>query len=88
MTSALLEVARDGQTSDPLLIQLYTAKMINEFMGGPVVRIWTGENEVPDEIIEAIDGLMNELPEMQAGQEKVEDAFAAWREKAGYKHGG
>lgn len=74
---ALLTLAEGKPTTDPGLSQILMARKINQFLG---VQLWPAElEELPEEFIEAIHGLVDLLPTMQAGTRKVEDWLTKWR---------
>jgi hypothetical protein len=57
--------------------------MVNNFFGGLVIA---PEGEfLQDELVEAIYGLQNDLPNIQKGIQKVESLFDKWRSSMNYK---
>lgn len=57
--------------------------MVNQFFGGLVVA--PEGDYLQDELVEAIYGLQNDLPNMQKGIQKVESLFEKWRSSMKYK---
>ena len=75
--SSLLEIVQAGMTSDEWVIAINTAKLVNEALGGPFVAPWEVKN-LPDELVERILALANDLPGMKEGQKRVEEIRAKW----------
>ena len=59
-------------TSDEWFIAINKTKMINEALGGPFIAPWEID-QVPDEVVERIVALNEDLPGMREGQQKVEE---------------
>lgn len=86
MTRGLLALARGEGTGHPLLAAYLLAQRINQAAGGAVVAPWEVD-DLPDEWIDAAKGLTDELPEMAAGAQAVEDHLKKWREEHRKKNG-
>jgi hypothetical protein len=56
------------------------ARRINSYLGGAVVAPWE-ISELPDDWLEAINGLTIDLPEINAGQAQVDSILSEWRKK-------
>lgn len=84
MTSALLEVARDGRTSDKRLKAVFLAKKANEVMGGAAIMPWDVEN-LPDEWLDVFCGLADELPGLQEMNKNQARVRQDWLAKNGYR---
>lgn len=81
-----MEISQTGRTSDPKIIALSKARMINRYIGSTVVFPWTVD-DFPEDWGDYIDGLENDLPEIQSGQSRLEEIRAKWLKAQGYKHG-
>ena len=81
--SALLQIAQEGQTSDEWFILIYKTKLINDYLGTSLTTgdiLWQ-----PDEVIERILGLAEDLPGILEGQQRVEEIREKWKREAGLK---
>lgn len=76
--SALLQIAREGQTSDEWFGRIYRTRMINSYLGVGCVTPWTVD-DLPDEVIDRIDGLIEDLPGMQDGVKRLDEIKQKWR---------
>ncbi len=84
MASALLELAQTGQTSDQKLAAVFTARDINRLCGGVVVTPWTIYETLNDEWLDIFEMMSQDLPVMQAGQQRVEEIHDKWRKEQGF----
>jgi len=80
MESALLDLATNGQTNHPMLVAVLKARKVNQTLGGAFFDP-VSINECPEEIIEAVEGLTDDLPDMREGVRKVEEYREKWRRK-------
>jgi len=55
-------------------------------MGGALLLPWEVE-ALPDEWLDAFDGLNGDLPVIREATNQVKDHKAAWLKSQGYKHG-
>lgn len=67
-----------------MLVAIWTARMINQQLGGAVVSPWDVD-ELPAEWVEAILGMATRVPAMAQGKQQVEDALEKWRKRASRK---
>jgi hypothetical protein len=79
----LLGLAKGRATSDDHLTAIIQAQEINGLIGGPVVTPWNVWS-LPDDWLDTFDALQHQLPQMRAGQAKV-DAKLAELKKDGPK---
>jgi hypothetical protein len=78
-------LAQRGQTSDPIIVNILRAKTINQCWGGPFISPME-VNDLPNDILDATDALMNGLPKMKQAQKTVDDYFARFERQMNYKH--
>lgn len=71
-------LARGKGTDEPHLSSILMAQAINRIMGGALVTPWN-LNDLPDDWLDAFSALAYDLPEMRAGQSKVDAALAKLR---------
>lgn len=73
----MLALADGKTTKDPLLSQILFARTVNHYLG---VQIWPADVEdLPDDFIDAINGLIGKLPKYQAHEKEVDAIFEKWR---------
>lgn len=71
-------MAKTGRVADPLLVDILTARLINQAFGGAFIAPWE-VGMLPDEIIDAIRAWAIDYPAYKDGTKKVEDYMARWR---------
>jgi hypothetical protein len=82
LTGALLQIARQGSTTHPLLARVFLAQKINRVCA-TTIGPWDVDG-LPDTFIDAIKALDTDLAEMKRGFEQV--AAAQARIRARYKN--
>jgi hypothetical protein len=75
-----LDLAEGQGTRNPMLGAIWTARKINEQLGGAFVGPWD-VGDLPGEWIDAIIGMRTQVPMMAEGKQKVESALDKWRNK-------
>jgi hypothetical protein len=75
-----LALAEGQGTRNPMLGAIWTARKINELLGGAFVGPWDVD-ELPGEWIDAIIGMGTRVPRMAEGKKKVEAVLDAWRSR-------
>lgn len=71
-------LARGRGTSHPTLSRILIARMVNQALGGALVGPWDID-DLPDELIDAVQALVMDMPQYRAGVQRVESVFAKWR---------
>jgi hypothetical protein len=71
------DLAKNGQTTDPILAAILTAKAINQFCGTHIAP-WEMER-VPDEFAQACLSLTNQLPKYMEHEQKVRESDEAFK---------
>jgi hypothetical protein len=72
-----MALAEGKPTTDPVLSHILFARRVNHYLG---VQMWPGEvDELSEDFIDAINGLVEGLPKVQAHQQEVESYLAKWR---------
>lgn len=81
-------LARTGRTNDPLVIATIRARQINHLLGGFAVTPWEVlSGEIPDELLDVVVGVYQDLPAMQNAAVELEAIRAKWRARhPTYKH--
>ena len=74
----MLELAQVGATSNPMLVKIDKARMVNSVLGGAAGMPWEID-DIPDEWLYAFEGITLRLPKMTAGLQKIEGFKAKWR---------
>lgn len=77
LDTAIFDVARSGQTSEPLLMNVFISRRMNAVMGGPVFTPWDIPN-MPEEVVETILSIEG-IQKIQQGLNQVEMIFSKWR---------
>jgi hypothetical protein len=81
LTGALLQIAKQGTTSHPILARVFLARMVNRACG-TTIGPWDVD-ELPDVFLDALRALELDLGEMERGLAQVKEAQA--RIRARYK---
>ncbi len=72
-----MTLAEGKPTSDPILSRILIARRVNQYLG---VQLWPGEvDDLSEDFIDAINGLVCGLPKVQQHNKEIEDIFAKWR---------
>ena len=72
-----MALAEGKRTRDPVLSRILVARRINHYLG---VQIWPGEvDDLPEDFLEAVNGLIDGVPKMKKHYDKVEGYLAKWR---------
>lgn len=79
-----MEVARTGQTSDPLIRQITLARTINQYLGGAVISPWEVD-QLNDDWADTFNGLAFDLNDYRTGVQQVNDLFAKWKNGMNYR---
>lgn len=78
MNAGLLALANNQGTSNPLLKAYLIARRINTYIGGGVIAPWEVD-QLPEEWLDAINGLTIELPGMAKGYQQINEYLEKWR---------
>lgn len=78
----MIELAHTGRTSEKLLIDVLTARRINNILGGAFLGPWDVDG-LPEDVVLQITALEG-IGKLQAGFSQVEGHFEAWRRKHNY----
>lgn len=81
LTGALLQIAKQGSTTHPLLARVFLAKMVNKTCG-TAIGPWDVD-DLPEVFLDAVRALEMDLAEMERGLEQVREVQA--RIRARYK---
>lgn len=79
MDGATYQLAKNGETNEPLLTNVLIARRINTVLGGAFVAPWEVQ-ELTEDIISSILSL-DQINDYRNGLNQVEAAFAEWRTK-------
>lgn len=80
MTPALMTLAEGGTVRDPLINRVLFARSANHFLG---VQLWPWEvDELPEDFIIVLGGLMDDLPKVKKHLTIVNDWFDEWRKNS------
>lgn len=72
-----MALAEGKPTRDPILSRILFARKMNHYLG---VQIWPEEvDELSEDFIDAINGLINGVPKMAKHFDEVEDVFKKFR---------
>lgn len=77
MDGAAYQLAKNGETNEPLLVNVLIARRINSVLGGAFVAPWEVQ-ELPEDITSAILSLEH-VNDYREGLNQVESVFAKWR---------
>lgn len=74
-------IARRGVTNEPLLINVFMARRLNNILGGPFFTPW----DIPDLSEDLMDTILSieEVNNLKAGMNQVEAIFTKWRSDYG-----
>lgn len=73
-----MQLAQHGWTDEPVLASILMAKQINQALGGAFVAPWEVD-QLDECLVDALRGLVEDLPEYKKNIQKVDDILTHWR---------